>query len=74
MNKSEDYLKQIDSEYRTKKIIRGYGNKSSPNNHYLYCEIMNYAGALMLKVWGIIYKNKLLKKNNVLIEFPHEIF
>ena len=50
---SEDYLKQMESEHRIKK-----GNSwiweqiSNRPNHYLDCEAMNCAGALMLKIVG----------------------
>ena len=50
---SEDYLKQMESEHRIKKgnswIWEQIGNRS---NHYLDCEAMNCAGALMLKIVG----------------------
>ncbi len=50
---SEDYLKQMESEHRIKKgnswIWEQIGNRS---NHYLDCEAMNCAGALMLKIIG----------------------
>ena len=50
---SEDYLKQIESEHRIKKgnswIWEQIGNRP---NHYLDCEAMNCAGALMLKIIG----------------------
>ena len=51
---SEDYLKQMESEHRIKKgnswIWEQIGNRP---NHYLDCEAMNCAGALMLKiVWN----------------------
>lgn len=50
---SEDYLKQMESEHRIKKgshwIWEQIGNRP---NHYLDCEAMNCAGALMLKVIG----------------------
>jgi len=50
---SEDYLKQMESEHRIKKgnnwIWEQIGNRS---NHYLDCEAMNTAGALMLKIIG----------------------
>lgn len=52
---SEDYLKQMESEHRIKKgnswIWEQIGNRP---NHYLDCEAMNCAGALMLKVVGNI--------------------
>lgn len=50
---SEDYLKQMESEHRIKKgnswIWEQIGNRP---NHYLDCEAMNCAGALMLKIVG----------------------
>ena len=50
---SEDYLKQMESEHRIKKgnswIWEQIGNRP---NHYLDCEAMNCAGALMLKIIG----------------------
>ncbi len=50
---SEDYLKQMESEHRIKKgnswIWAQIGNRP---NHYLDCEAMNCAGALMLKIVG----------------------
>lgn len=50
---SEDYLKQMESEHRIKKgnswIWEQIGNRP---NHYLGCEAMNCAGALMLKIVG----------------------
>lgn len=50
---SEDYLKQMESEHRIKKsnnwIWEQIGNR---DNHYLDCEAMNTAGALMLKIIG----------------------
>lgn len=50
---SEDYLKQMGSEHRIKKgnswIWEQIGNRP---NHYLDCEAMNCAGALMLKIVG----------------------
>ena len=50
---SEDYLKQMQSEHRIKKgnswIWEQIGNRP---NHYLDCEAMNCAGALMLKIVG----------------------
>lgn len=50
---SKDYLKQMDSEHRIKKgnswIWEQIGNRP---NHYLDCEAMNCAGALMLKIVG----------------------
>lgn len=50
---SEDYLKQMESEYRIKKgnswIWEQIGNRP---NHYPDCEAMNCAGALMLKIIG----------------------
>ena len=52
---SEDYLKQMESEHRIKKgnswIWEQIGNRP---NHYLDCEAMNCAGALMLKIVGNI--------------------
>lgn len=55
---SEDYLKQMESEQRIKKgnswIWEQIGNRP---NHYLDCEAMNCAGALMLKIVG---NNKIL--------------
>ena len=52
-NISEDYLKQMESEHRIKKgnswIWEQIGNRP---NHYLDCEAMNCAGALMLKIVG----------------------
>lgn len=50
---SEDYLKMMESEHRIKKgnnwIWEQIGNRP---NHYLDCEAMNCAGALMLKIIG----------------------
>ncbi len=50
---SEDYLKQMESEHRIKKgnswIWEQIGSRP---NHYLDCEAMNCAGALMLKIIG----------------------
>ena len=50
---SEDYLKQMESEHRIKKgnswIWEQIGKRP---NHYLDCEAMNCAGALMLKIVG----------------------
>ena len=50
---SEDYLKQMESEHRIKKsnswMWEQIGNRP---NHYLDCEAMNCAGALMLKIVG----------------------
>ena len=50
---SEDYLKQMESEHRIKNgnswIWEQIGNRP---NHYLDCEAMNCAGALMLKIVG----------------------
>ena len=50
---SEAYLKQMESEHRIKKgnswIWEQIGNRP---NHYLDCEAMNCAGALMLKIVG----------------------
>lgn len=50
---SEDYLKQMESEHRIKKgnswLWEQIGNRP---NHYLDCEAMNCAGALMLKIIG----------------------
>ena len=50
---SENYLKQMESEHRIKKgnswIWEQIGNRP---NHYLDCEAMNCAGALMLKIVG----------------------
>lgn len=50
---SEEYLKQMESEHRIKKgnswIWEQIGNRP---NHYLDCEAMNCAGALMLKIVG----------------------
>ena len=50
---SEDYLKEMESEHRIKKgnswIWEQIGNRP---NHYLDCEAMNCAGALMLKIIG----------------------
>ena len=50
---SEDYLKMMESEHRIKKgnnwIWEQIGNRP---NHYLDCESMNCAGALMLKIIG----------------------
>lgn len=50
---SEDYLKQMESEHRIKRgnhwIWEQIGNRP---NHYLDCEAMNCAGALMLKIIG----------------------
>ena len=50
---SEDYLKQMESKHRIKKgnswIWEQIGNRP---NHYLDCEAMNCAGALMLKIIG----------------------
>lgn len=50
---SEDYLKQMESEHLIKKgnswIWEQIGNRP---NHYLDCEAMNCAGALMLKIVG----------------------
>ena len=50
---SEDYLKQMESEHRIRKgnswIWEQIGNRP---NHYLDCEAMNCAGALMLKIVG----------------------
>ena len=50
---SEDYLKQMESEHRIKKgnswIWEQIGNRP---NHYLDCEAMNCASALMLKIIG----------------------
>ena len=50
---SEDYLRQMESEHRIKKgnswIWEQIGNRP---NHYLDCEAMNCAGALMLKIVG----------------------
>ena len=50
---SDDYLKQMESEHRIKKgnswIWEQIGNRP---NHYLDCEAMNCAGALMLKIVG----------------------
>ncbi len=55
---SEDYLKQMESEHRIKKgnswIWEQIGNRP---NHYLDCEAMNCAGALMLKIVGNIQKS-----------------
>ena len=54
---SEDYLKQMESEHRIKKgnswIWEQIGNRP---NHYLDCEAMNCAGALMLKIVGNEFK------------------
>lgn len=50
---SEDYLKMMESEHRIKRgnnwIWEQIGNRP---NHYLDCEAMNCAGALMLKIIG----------------------
>ena len=55
---SEEYLKQMESEHRIKKgnswIWEQIGNRP---NHYLDCEAMNCAGALMLKIIGNDYSS-----------------
>lgn len=63
---SEDYLKQIESEHRIKKgnswIWEQIGNRP---NHYLDCEAMNCAGALMLKIVGNGLHNDI--KNTIIV-------
>ena len=63
---SEDYLKQMESEHRIKKgnswIWEQIGNRP---NHYLDCEAMNCAGALMLKIVGNGLHNDI--KNTIVV-------
>ena len=63
---SEDYLKQMESEHRIKKgnswIWEQIGNRP---NHYLDCEAMNCAGALMLKIVGNGLHNDI--KNTIIV-------
>ncbi len=50
---TEDYLKQMESEHRIKKGNTWQWEQiGSRDNHYLDCEAMNCAGALMLKIIG----------------------